>query len=79
MPEMLRDETVIVLATHMKTLLSDDVRREEMARAAFEVVKVNRGATDRTISLISPLLVDNGGNDDFSADFSSTRRSLTTQ
>jgi 3-deoxy-D-manno-octulosonic-acid transferase len=79
MPEMPRDETVKLLATHMKTLLSDDARREQMARVAFEVVKVNRGATDRTVSLISPLLVENGDNDDFSANFSSTRRSLTAQ
>lgn len=44
------------LTHELEALLDDDERREELGRRAKEIVENNRGAADRTIQIIKPLL-----------------------
>lgn len=46
------------LADEVVTLLSDPARRASMSQAALGIVDQNRGAVDRLINLIDPLLPD---------------------
>lgn len=55
-----RVESAASLAEHLQQLLADDVLRERMGRCGSEMVARNRGAVDRTISLLDPWLSELG-------------------
>ena len=51
------EEAADELARVMTGLLTDDARRRELGARARAVLEQNRGATERTVELIAPLLV----------------------
>lgn len=51
-----RLETIKALATAIDDLLADDARRLEMQTKAKQLVEQNRGATERTIQFLEPIL-----------------------
>ena len=57
LPDMTDGEAPAELARVFAELLADDERRRETGARALSVVEENRGATERTIKLLSPLLL----------------------
>lgn len=51
------DECGSELASVFKRLLEDDKQRQELAARAKSVCEQNRGATDRTIQMLAPILI----------------------
>ena len=56
LPDLSETEAPSALARVFAELLSDDARRRETASRALAVVEQNRGATERTVKLLAPLL-----------------------
>jgi 3-deoxy-D-manno-octulosonic-acid transferase len=56
LPPASDDEATSILVKEITDLLSNDVRRTALATAAREVLELNRGATDRTLAALAPLL-----------------------
>lgn len=56
LPDLSETEAPSMLAGVFAELLSDDARRRASAERARAVVEQNRGATERTIKLLAPLL-----------------------
>jgi 3-deoxy-D-manno-octulosonic-acid transferase len=56
LPEVALDKAAAELAGVFEKLLSDDTRRHEMGERAAAVCDQNRGATERTLSVIANLL-----------------------
>lgn len=56
LPDLSEDDAPPALARVFAELLSDDARRRETAARARAVVEQNRGATERTVELLAPLL-----------------------
>jgi 3-deoxy-D-manno-octulosonic-acid transferase len=55
-----RVESVDALAEHLQHLLADDTLRARMGECGLEMVARNRGAVDRTLSLLDPWLAELG-------------------
>jgi 3-deoxy-D-manno-octulosonic-acid transferase len=55
-----RVDSAATLAEHLQQLLADDVLRERMGRCGLDMVARNRGAVERTISLLDPWLSEVG-------------------
>ena len=56
LPDASTSETRAALTSVLKTLLSNDSQRREMAQRAMAVCNRNRGATERTVQMIAKLL-----------------------
>lgn len=56
LPNVNEDETADVLATTLQNLLTDDERRNALAKNAKHVFESNRGATEKTIKEIERLI-----------------------
>ena len=59
LPKLAEDKISAALATVFAELLQDAARREELAKNAFSVMKINRGATAKTIEYIKSFLAAN--------------------
>jgi 3-deoxy-D-manno-octulosonic-acid transferase len=57
LPDVTEDEAPAMLARVFAELLDDEEHRRAIAQSALAVVEQNRGATERTINLLAPLLL----------------------
>lgn len=56
LPKLAESEIPDRLAEVFRELLQDDQKRRELARNAFELMEKNRGATEKTIKFLRPVL-----------------------
>ncbi|HEX8141562.1 MAG TPA: 3-deoxy-D-manno-octulosonic acid transferase [Pyrinomonadaceae bacterium] len=56
LPDLSEEEAIGELSLVLGELLADDERRRAMGQRALTVVERNRGATERTVQLLKPLL-----------------------
>jgi 3-deoxy-D-manno-octulosonic-acid transferase len=60
LPALPDEETAAALAQTFKELLNDDARRQRLGANALAVVEANRGATARTVELVTPIIKNRG-------------------
>ncbi|MGH9945109.1 MAG: 3-deoxy-D-manno-octulosonic acid transferase, partial [Pyrinomonadaceae bacterium] len=60
LPESAQAETPAALADLLRELLGDEERRAHMGQRARAALDASRGATERTIRLLAPLLESRG-------------------
>jgi 3-deoxy-D-manno-octulosonic-acid transferase len=77
LPPLSEKDAPSVLAKTLKGLLANDERRQAIGRCAQAVVEQNRGATARTIELLSPLFHESSGSSEQPETEGATRGALS--